>query len=217
MACALAVAWALSAPPAASAHARVAASSPGPGEVLQSSPAALEITFNEALRNEDGAFDIAVNRDRGGSVVSSAPMADAADKKRLSIGLQSGLTAGRYVVTWSATSGEDGAATTGAFSFYVKKQPTPVDIQNDNQLASVGATPGSTPPGGATITPAPTRVAVTAVPSVIPTRAAASPVATPASESNNAVAAPYVIAAVLVVASVLAGIGYLWVRRRAGA
>jgi hypothetical protein len=69
--------------------------------------------------------------------------------------LQAGLAPGRYVVEWTNVSDEGGDGHEGAFSFYVQTQPTPEDLEADEELEGghdetpgtpgAGETPAATP------------------------------------------------------------------------
>jgi len=142
----------------ASAHARYKSSTPGAAEVLAASPARVSITFTQDIQKVAGTYEIRVARDGVSSVASGAAVLDDADRATMSVPLQPDLLPGRYVVNWKNVSDADGDPAMGAFSFYVKTQPNAVDLQNDQQLAAVGAeveTPTATT--GASGTPAPTK------------------------------------------------------------
>jgi methionine-rich copper-binding protein CopC len=180
---ALAVGTAL-APHPALAHARYKSSTPGKGEVLATSPPAVEIVFTQNVQKVAGAYGIAVNRDRGGPVTSSPPTLDDADRSKMSVPLQPNLPAGRYVVNWKNVSDDDGDPLEGAFSFYVAAQPTTVDLANDQQLAQVGAnleTAQAGTPGAGSTPPATARPGVTGTAAAT----AASPTAVPASSGSG--------------------------------
>ena len=171
----------------ASAHARIKESTPKVGEVVQTSPTQVAITFTEDIQKVSGTYDITVENAGGTSVTSGPAVIDEQDRSKLSVPLQASLPAGRYVVHYKNVSDADGDPFEGAFSFYVQVQPTAADLQADADLAKIGAeetTPGAdtTPGAGETASPAATTSAAS------PTAAAATPAATPStsdSASNN--------------------------------
>jgi methionine-rich copper-binding protein CopC len=165
------------------AHAHYKSSIPGKGEVVAASPDRVSITFTQDIQKVAGTYDIQVNRDRGQSVASGPAVLDNTDRATMSVPLQPGLPQGRYVVNWKNVSDADGDPAEGAFSFYVKTQPNAVDIQNDQQLETIGAeaeTPVSADTAAAG-TAAPTTAAATAT--VAGTRTPAS--VTPASSDGG--------------------------------
>jgi copper resistance protein C len=163
----------LMAPGVASAHARLKSSTPAVGEVLQTSPAQVSITFTQEIQKVAGTYDIQVTKDRGPGVTSGPAAIDEADRAIMSVTLQPSLPAGRYVVTFKNVSDADGDPFTCSYSFYVQTPPTAVDQANDQQLAAgcegegtpaPGETPAaSAPAGGGTVTAPETPAAVTPV------------------------------------------------------
>lgn len=129
----------------ASAHAHPASTAPAKGEVVQTSPASVQITFVEEIQKRAGTYTLGVTADGGASVTAGSPTIDPADASKLSVALQPNLAAGRYVVTWSNVSAVDGDAADGAFSFYVRTQPTADDLMKDADLGSAGAEAPATP------------------------------------------------------------------------
>ena len=127
------------APNVALAHARLKSSTPAVGEVLQTSPAQVVITFTEDIQKVAGTYDIQV-LDGGGQPVTAGPaVLDNTDRAKLSVPLLPDLPAGRYVVNYKNVSDADGDKYHGSFSFYVKVQPTTADLADDAQLATVSA------------------------------------------------------------------------------
>ena len=96
---------------------------------------------------------------------------------KLSVPLQPDLAPGRYVVNWKNVSDDDGDAATGAFSFYIRSQPTAADLANDQQLAQIGAEE-ETPSANAS-------PAATARPGATGSAPSASPTATGAASSGG--------------------------------
>jgi methionine-rich copper-binding protein CopC len=120
----------------ASAHAHPASTAPAKGEVVQTSPASVQITFVEQIQKRAGTYSLGVTADGGASVTAGSPTIDPADPSKLSVALEPNLAAGRYVVTWSNVSSVDGDTANGAFSFYVKIQPTADDLMKDSELGA---------------------------------------------------------------------------------
>jgi methionine-rich copper-binding protein CopC len=182
----------------ASAHAHYDSSTPTKGQVLQTAPASVVINFAEDIETTAGSYGVTVEKDGGGSVTSGA--ATVSGDAQLTVQLQSGLGAGRYVVNWHNVSSDDGDAAEGAFSFYIQTQPTAADLAKDEELTHVGeeeeATPtaeAASPTAKATELAAPTAAAApTEVPPLIapaPTGGALPATGTGASgtDSNSAI------------------------------
>src|SRR4051794_37076629 len=94
-------------PPVALAHARLKASTPGAGEILQDSPTQVDITFTQNVQKVSGTYDLTVGRDGAGSVTSGGAALDNDDRSKLSVPLQPDLPPGRYVVNWKNVSDDD--------------------------------------------------------------------------------------------------------------
>lgn len=159
----------------ASAHAPYDSSTPSKGAVLQTSPTSVVINFQEDIQKTSGSFGVTVVKDGGGSVTSGA--ATASGDAQLTVNLQSGLGAGRYVVNWNNTSADDGDPLEGAFSFYIQTQPTAAQLSADEQLAQVGAGELAT----ATAQAADDATATAAAAAPAPTQPASAPTTAPTS------------------------------------
>jgi methionine-rich copper-binding protein CopC len=160
--CCAAVA-ALAAFAAVGAHARYDSSTPGKGEVVDTSPSSVEITFTQEVQRITGTYGIEVNYDRGLLVTSGPAVLDDSDRRIMSVPLQPDLQPGRYVVRWKNVSDVDGDPFEGAFSFYVQTEPNAVDLENDRQLEGIGAE-DQTPAASATAGAQPTAEDATAAP-----------------------------------------------------
>jgi methionine-rich copper-binding protein CopC len=140
-------------------HAHPETLTPAKGAVLQSAPSAVDIVFVQEIQKTAGSYGITVQLDGGASVTSGAATIDAGNAAHLSIALTANLAAGRYVVNWHNVSSVDGDPAEGAFSFYVKTQPTAADIAKDADLAMIGqeemGTPTAMPMEPTVIAPAP--------------------------------------------------------------
>jgi methionine-rich copper-binding protein CopC len=121
------------------AHAQYASSTPGKGARLTTAPAEVTITFTQEIQKIAGTYDITVNKDRGLAVTSGPAVVSDGDRTMMSVPLEPGLADGRYVVRWKNVSDADGDPLEGAFSFYLNYEPNTVDLENDAQLAEVGA------------------------------------------------------------------------------
>jgi methionine-rich copper-binding protein CopC len=166
------------------AHAAYDSSTPSRGEVLQTAPTSVVVNFQEHIQKTSGSFGITVARDGGGSVTSGA--ATVSGDAQLTVNLQSGLSAGRYVVNWNNTSSDDGDPLEGAFSFYVQTQPTADQLAADQQLEQVGA--GELATATAAAAEDATATAQAAAPA--PTRPATEPTAAPATSPGPSVISP---------------------------
>jgi len=169
---------AVGSPHIALAHARYKSSTPGIGEIAQDPPPQVDITFTQSIQKVTGTYDLAVTRDGAGSVIASPPLLDDQDRSKLSVPLQPDLPPGRYVVNWKNVSDDDGDPAEGAFSFYIRNQPTAADLANDQQLAQVGAEEEESP--SANETPA-----ATVRPGATSSAPSASPTATGSSSSSG--------------------------------
>jgi methionine-rich copper-binding protein CopC len=153
-------------------HAHPDTTTPAKGAVLQASPPRVEIIFVEDIQKTAGTFGIDVAKDGGASVTSGAATIDPQNPAKLSVALQSNLAASRYVVNWHNVSAEDGDPAEGAFSFYVKTQPTADDLAKDTDLEMVGQEEMETPTAAAA---APTVAAPASTPIAAASPAASAP------------------------------------------
>ena len=202
-------------PQAVSAHARYKSSVPGTSEVVQASPARVEITFSQEIQKVSGSYGMTVT-DRNNTLVSMGPaVINDQDRSRMSVQLTPNLPPGRYVVNWTNVSDADGHDTPGAFAFYVGLQPTAADVAADKALAEIGpaeltpaiadtASPGSV----ATVPPAST------APATGPATASAAPTAASASDGSSGSSNTGLLVGIGIVAAVIvvAGGGFLLFR-----
>ena len=93
-------------------HAKLRSSLPAADAQLQSAPASLTLTFNEAVRLAVLSLGTA-GKDIPLTVDRSAPAA-----AQVTVGLPA-LAPGKYRVRWSALSVDDGHVTQGSFSFVI--------------------------------------------------------------------------------------------------
>lgn len=101
-------------PLTASAHSDVIDETPGPGEVLTEGPVDVSVTFSEEL---DPSSTLTVLDAQDDAVATGG--LDLDDLEHVTLQAQSELSPGRYSVTWSAVSVEDGDTTDGSWSFAV--------------------------------------------------------------------------------------------------
>jgi methionine-rich copper-binding protein CopC len=188
-------------PSVALAHARYKTSTPGVGEIVQDSPTQVDITFTQNVQKVAGAYDLAVTRDGGGPVTSGPVTLDDQDRSKMSVALQADLPPGRYVARWKNVSDDDGDPLEGAFSFYIRTQPTQADLANDQQLAQIGAVEEETPSSNET-------PVATARPGATGSAPSASPTATSGSDSGGSNTGLYIGIGVAVAIVLVAGGGW---------
>lgn len=102
--------------PLAMAHAKLTASNPTPGAVLETAPAEISLTFNEKV--EQAFSTVTLTYTDGKVVETEKAKVDAANPAIVRLQTK-GLTTGTYTVKW-AVAGHDGHRRTGTFSFSVK-------------------------------------------------------------------------------------------------
>jgi methionine-rich copper-binding protein CopC len=100
----------------ASAHAFLRTANPGVDSVVSQPPRQVVIEFTEGV---EPAFSSIIVQDASGARVDDASVHLAGGRTRLAVGLKS-LPAGKYRVTWRATS-TDTHKTQGGYSFTVKR------------------------------------------------------------------------------------------------
>jgi methionine-rich copper-binding protein CopC len=101
----------------ADAHAQLKAAGPAPGSVVNASPKALRIQFNEAI--EIGFSGVDVTNEKGEKQPTGAASASPTDKTQLIVPLTGTLAPGKYTVVWHAV-GDDTHRTEGRYNFEVK-------------------------------------------------------------------------------------------------
>lgn len=102
--------------PLAMAHAKLAASNPTPGAVLEAAPTEISLTFNETV--EQAFSTVTLTYTDGKVVETEKAKVDAANPTMVRLQTK-GLSTGTYTVKW-AVAGHDGHRRTGTFSFSVK-------------------------------------------------------------------------------------------------
>lgn len=102
--------------PLAMAHAKLNASNPAAGAVLEAAPADISLTFNEKI--EQAFSTVTLTNSQGKAVETDKATVEATNPAVVRVHTK-GLSAGKYTVKW-AVAGHDGHRRTGTFSFSVK-------------------------------------------------------------------------------------------------
>ena len=106
----------------ASGHAAPERFDPAPGTVLSAAPQEAQGWFTQDVRRQEGASFIRVFDASGTQVDEGQPVVDDADRRHMSVNLNSGLEAGRYMVAWQTLSDEDGELDGGCYWFFVGQE-----------------------------------------------------------------------------------------------
>ena len=122
-----------------SAHAAYESSSPSFAEVLTQSPSEISVRFTQELFRRAGANSLTLQQVRGNVVDDwDLPEAEIGNDDRhvmrLTVDLE--LRPGRYVVSWTNLSAEDGDSDSGSYPFYVARQPDEDEIELDRLIAA---------------------------------------------------------------------------------
>jgi methionine-rich copper-binding protein CopC len=104
-----------------SGHSRPVRFDPPPGAVLSAAPQQVQGWFTAEIRRDPGSSFIRVTDAQGGRVDSGA-VELSSDRKRMSVGLTSGLGPGHYLVHWSTFDDEDGEVFAGCYVFFVGQE-----------------------------------------------------------------------------------------------
>lgn len=102
----------------ASAHSRPIRFDPAPGAVLSAAPAQVSGWFTSDLRRDPNWNFIRVLGPNGQRVDTGEPILGA-DRLSMTVNLQSGLGAGRYLVTWRTWDDADGEIFGDCYTFFV--------------------------------------------------------------------------------------------------
>ncbi|MDP9236763.1 MAG: copper resistance protein CopC [Chloroflexota bacterium] len=196
----------------ASAHARLKSSTPAVGEVVQASPARLEVVFTENVQKVSGTYGLEVQTDGGSSVTAGSTVIDESDRSHMSVALQPNLAPGRYVVNWKNVSDDDGDPANGAFSFYIQTPPTAADLQKDQELAAIGAE-DLTATAGTASAETPTSSAATVASgstgaATSPSATSIAPSSTPSGSSNTSRNVIIIVASVIAIVAIGGGVAY---------
>ena len=117
---ALTAALLLGAPRGALAHARLVKAKPAEAQVLDASPGAIELWFNEILDDEFNGIELfpaADEESATANLIAVKPTVDAKDRTHLRVAVPP-LVPGAYVVHWKVLS-RDGHSARGRLSFRV--------------------------------------------------------------------------------------------------
>jgi len=121
----------------ASAHAAYESSTPGFAEVLDRSPGEISIRFTQELFRRAGANRITLTQAGSGSELRlGLPEVDNQDRHMMTASVQRELEPGRYVVSWTNLSAEDGDADSGSYPFYIERGPIPAEAEEDRLAAA---------------------------------------------------------------------------------
>jgi copper transport protein len=128
----LGVAWLVALAVPAVAHANLLSSSPRDGDVLQTSPERISLSFTEPVDVE--LTEISVVAADGSDVATQSPT-QGASARDVVVALKDALPDGVYTVTWRTVSATDTHLTANAFTFGVGVEPGSVPT-----MTSGGAT-----------------------------------------------------------------------------
>ena len=121
----------------ASAHAAYESSVPEFAEVLDRSPTEISIRFTQELFRREGANAIALTRADGGREVSlGEPEIGNQDRHVMTVSVNEELEPGRYIVSWTNLSAEDGDSDAGSYPFYVGQDPSLDEVEQDRLNAA---------------------------------------------------------------------------------
>lgn len=125
----------------ASAHAALDRSNPEADSTVAAAPHELELFFTQEI--DDSGTEIRVLAADGSRVDNDDTTLDLfdPDRKRVTVTLKDGLSAGVYTVEWTSLSAEDGEEDSGSFSFTVAGSASPVA----SPVASPQASPAASP------------------------------------------------------------------------
>ncbi len=102
--------------PTVGAEPEVIRTTPLDGEILQRTPTAVGVGFNEALDTDESTFSL-LNTD--GSEVEGVSISWGSDETSVTLNLPRDFPDGVYTITWNAVSASDGTSTQGWSSFSV--------------------------------------------------------------------------------------------------
>ena len=95
------------------AHAELLASTPAPGEQVETAPAEVVLTFDDEV-SDDSAFTVT---DAGGRTVGTGELDLFVAERNVLRGEVAIVDPGSYTVEWTATDVADGDSTSGEFTF----------------------------------------------------------------------------------------------------
>jgi len=104
-----------------SAHSRPILFDPPAGAVLDAAPAQITGWFTSELRNDPNWNFLRVT-DQNGARVDTGEVALSSDRYQMTVPLKTGLSAGRYTVTWRTWDDADGEIFGDCYVFYVGQE-----------------------------------------------------------------------------------------------
>ena len=113
-------------------HAAAERFDPSPGAVLETAPSQVDAWFIQDVRRQEGASFIEVYDASGNQVDDGSPIVDDADRRHMSVGVNAGLGAGRYMVAWQSLSDEDDELDGGCHYFFVGQAAA--DLAHEQKL-----------------------------------------------------------------------------------
>ena len=120
-----------------SAHAAYVESDPPFAAVLDQPPDEIVLRFTQDLFRRDGANTISLQADGSGDAIALLPpLIDNADRRAMSADLPDDLPAGRYLVSWTNLSADDGDSDSGRYPFYIGREPSADEIARDRAIAA---------------------------------------------------------------------------------
>jgi copper resistance protein C len=121
------------------AHSRPVRFDPAPGAVLQATPSTITGWFTSDIRRAEESFIQVLNAD--GTNVASGEVQLSSDRRQMSVGLEAGLGAGRYVVYWGTFDDGDGEAFSGCYAFFVGQAAADAAVANGESLDAAADCP----------------------------------------------------------------------------
>lgn len=129
---------ALAAIAAAVAHSEPVLFQPAPGVVLDEPPQRVDAWFTQEMRRSGEQTSLAVYPVLPDGMladpVSGDTVIDDSDRRHMYTELAGGLTAGQYVVAWSALSDEDDHAESDCYRFFVGREAADAAVQAEVRL-----------------------------------------------------------------------------------
>lgn len=140
------------------AHSRPIRFDPAPGAVLSAAPAQITGWFTSDLRRDPNWTFIHVTN-AAGERVDTGDAVLSADRREITVDLQSGLPDGRYLVTWRNYDDADGHILGDCYVFYVGQaaadaglvDKTRIDGGGDCERADISAREATPAPGASLV------------------------------------------------------------------
>jgi methionine-rich copper-binding protein CopC len=108
---------------------------PGPGQVVASAPARVELFTRTPTSPAPGDTQVIVTGPEGSQADRNDSTVDPADHRHVIVDLKPGLPPGRYVVSFKTRGETDLEHDGGAYAFYAGTQPTAADLRADKALS----------------------------------------------------------------------------------